>query len=783
MKKFFSIITVLVLCVCFAAALASCEEKPAPVNTTDPTSASTVTTSPSSASTSQTTESTIVTETSETTPTSTTETTSTTLPDLKTFKVTLKKSDGFATPDEELLVSETESAVFDLPMKRGYTFVSCSDPSAVYSDGKLTIEKVTSDMTVTVSAFTLKDYEFKLNYPSKSVAKVTATTQNGYSVGQYSDDDTPEEAMGRYYVYDGEVLTLTATPADGYKFIGWSENGYAAEGGKIVESNAVIQLAPSTDERFARRTYSIYANFESIAPIKVTYHGNGGITPRGRNTYITASYSAVYNYSPTLGSALFDTFIYDGYFPIEYNTRADGKGFPVSIGSRATINKDSVDLYVIWEKISSASDFDYDIVNDEIHITGYSGTDATVVIPYEIEDMPVTYIGEFAFSDNYNIKKIVITNSVKTVSQRAFSNLSSLETVYLCDSVETISDSSFENCPEFANLRMIGVLDPVCSADPSNAFLQKYELLFKYGKIFDAEGKKINNLAVFVGGSATDTSIDASVIKAALNSKYIPVNLGTSSDISSILVSDIVSDLIDSGDIMVMIPELFGINPVTTADTVFTPEAWESFESCYDVLRHIDIRNYRNVFSSYSEMTSDTAKILRNEREIAKTYECFAKIETDLSDFVSVVLSHGAAYDEYGCRTDIRTATDTAKATVKLSARSELLPDYVASAINRIVDKCTQRKSVLLFSFCPIASSAVGFTNNDYLNFFSYVSGSLHTGMIASPFEFIFDDELTCDVAIHLSNEGAKEYSAIIGRELWTFIENAGTNPSPEGTD
>ena len=97
---------------------------------------------------------------------------------------------------------------------------------------------------------------------------------------------------------------------------------------------------------------------------------------------------------------------------------------------------------------NSASDFEYKIENDGVILTGYKGTRTDMVIPREIEGLPVIEIGESSFDSCHvtgkytNINSVVIPNTVKVIGDSAFSS-TSLTKVVIPKSVEVIGNWAF----------------------------------------------------------------------------------------------------------------------------------------------------------------------------------------------------------------------------------------------------------------------------------------------------------------------------------------------------
>lgn len=91
-----------------------------------------------------------------------------------------------------------------------------------------------------------------------------------------------------------------------------------------------------------------------------------------------------------------------------------------------------------------ASDFTYEITENTVAITQYIGSDTSVVIPDEIEGLPVCTIGENAFTQS-NVEEVTIPASVQEYSC-AFLECNALKKVRLQKGLKLIDDSAFYAC-------------------------------------------------------------------------------------------------------------------------------------------------------------------------------------------------------------------------------------------------------------------------------------------------------------------------------------------------
>lgn len=89
-----------------------------------------------------------------------------------------------------------------------------------------------------------------------------------------------------------------------------------------------------------------------------------------------------------------------------------------------------------------------------ICLNRYIGTQEEVMIPGQIDNIPVTSIAAYAFHECRKIKKIFIPDSVTELGNHAFYNCRALTEVSFSDGICSIGDGSFKNCGSLAHLNL-----------------------------------------------------------------------------------------------------------------------------------------------------------------------------------------------------------------------------------------------------------------------------------------------------------------------------------------
>ncbi|MDE6086905.1 MAG: leucine-rich repeat domain-containing protein, partial [Oscillospiraceae bacterium] len=108
----------------------------------------------------------------------------------------------------------------------------------------------------------------------------------------------------------------------------------------------------------------------------------------------------------------------------------------------------------------TTGNFTYQKFADHVDIIGYDKTaeDEIVIIPDEVDGVPVTGIGYKAFafesSDVSAIKEIILPDSITVIDDYAFQYCKNLETIHFPASLYSIGDNAFESCQSLQELQL-----------------------------------------------------------------------------------------------------------------------------------------------------------------------------------------------------------------------------------------------------------------------------------------------------------------------------------------
>jgi hypothetical protein len=132
-----------------------------------------------------------------------------------------------------------------------------------------------------------------------------------------------------------------------------------------------------------------------------------------------------------------------GWTNIQFTVTATGTNTVLQFGGRDDPS------YLGMDDISVVPTVEFSYItngDDTITITGYTGPGGALTIPSEINNLPVTSIGDYALT-NSSLTSVTIGTNVTSIGDNAFFDCTALSNVTVPASVTTIGDGAFEYCP------------------------------------------------------------------------------------------------------------------------------------------------------------------------------------------------------------------------------------------------------------------------------------------------------------------------------------------------
>ena len=393
---------------------------------------------------------------------------------------------------------------------------------------------------------------------------------------------TSEDERIKYINY-GDNASFTFTVEDGYSYKGCDYSNYRSK--YITNTKIEITLI------------RVYSNTKVKLDIArndavMKYHPNGGNITTGEEVY-TSEFSLKNHLRPNTLSAN-NKFVREGYQLVSWNTKEDGTGTRIGLGSRVTIdnNEKSIDLYALWKKETDSSLFVYEEIEGGLNITSCLSHNEEIVIPQFIDSKKVISIKENAFSD-LEVKDLFVPTTITSIDEGAFNNCE-LTTITMSDSVTTISDDSFVNCPNLKTLYINAYHDPVyINEDRHSVYADKIDLLIL------SEKDELPRL-VFEGDSGVWFNIHGETISNKFKDKYNVINVGLNGFYSGVAQLQILKHLLRGQDQLVHIVAPNSVQQVLN-QIKMTENMWTVLELNYDLFSYVDLSSITDVFDTYKQ--------------------------------------------------------------------------------------------------------------------------------------------------------------------------------------
>ena len=417
------------------------------------------------------------------------------------------------------------------------------------------------------------------------------------------------------YIRPGEDVVFLLKLDSGYSLTDTDYDGVchtAVKGRQIELTLENVQRPTNVSLRLASR----YA--------AITYEPNGGTGEAATVTYDT------YNHPRPNTSNGANLFVREDCTLVSWNTRPDGTGERVGLGSRVSVAIEGLTLYAQWAEWSAAADFTYRTDEETVTITGYHGSGSTVVIPSVIDGREVTAIASGAFRGGA-MTELILPATMRTVEDGAFQNCA-LKTVTLFDNIESIGDAGFDGCGQLRTLRINAVELPYgANWRKESCYADKVDLLIQ------SRGQK---KIVFYGGCSVWYNLDSSMLSPLLDQGYRVVNLGLNGTVNSSVQMQIMGNFLEDGDILFHTPELSSRQQLLIYQNMNEYDAilWCGLEYNYDLFALVDLRTVPGAFDSFCSYLSK---------------------KESRTDYNAVYMEDGykTFCDEYGCVPFYRTDT------------------------------------------------------------------------------------------------------------------------------
>ena len=370
----------------------------------------------------------------------------------------------------------------------------------------------------------------------------------------------------------GGQVEFLLSPQDGYTLTGTDYPGAqltrTAEGWLLtlddVRYSAVIRIEASKSDW------------------SLTYYANGGqrLDNADANEPVRLPVSQSHlRVNTALGSELFSR---PGYTLESWNTRPDGSGQRVGLGSRT---EPDTTLYAQWAAWTPEEQFQWTEQNGEAVITGYTGSEECLVVPRQLGGMPVVSIKGEAFR-NANCTRVILPDSLRTVEVDAFADCA-VEQLTLFDNIQTITDHSFSGCTALTTLYVNAREAPVYSGSYYDTFADKFDRLLSL-----KDSKKL----VLFSGSSTRFGYDSALLDRELED-YDVVNMGVFAYTNAYPQLMLIQSCMQEEDILLVAPEFDAAKRQFCTTNELDEDFFCMVESNYDLAAGLDLRRCSGTLS------------------------------------------------------------------------------------------------------------------------------------------------------------------------------------------
>ena len=478
---------------------------------------------------------------------------------------------------------------------------------------------------------------------------------------------------------------------------------------------------------------------------EILYDANGGQNTSGDSDRVSICYRGTHQrINTSIGT---DLFFRKGYTLLGWNTRADGSGQAVGLGSRIAW-KSGLVLYAQWTPWTDEADFIYKKVSGFAVITGYSGKAQQICIPSSLGGLPVRTIRENAFADT-DCKTVILSPGIYEIEKWAFRN-SHLEQLYLYDDLEKISDYAFQDCDMLHTLHINAIEAPAYSGNYFDTFQDKYDRLLSM-----KDKKKI----VLFSGSSTRFGYDSEMIDQAFPD-YEVVNMGVFAYSPALPQLELIRSCMKEGDVLLDSPEFDAANRQFCYQKELDYATFAMMESDYDVFAQLDLREYKQIFTAFTAYQDARADMERKNYDV-----CASEYDEDGNEVEE------PSYNEYGDYVVYRPNSTSEKPIYGLPVNytvNAYPKDTYIDSINTEFQRFLDQGIKVYFTYSPRNKYALSedSTQEERIRLHEYFKSQLNVPVISELEDSLYTGIYLYGTDNHLSTEGAQIRTEKVIRDL-----------------
>lgn len=478
---------------------------------------------------------------------------------------------------------------------------------------------------------------------------------------------------------------------------------------------------------------------------EILYDANGGQNTSGDSDRVSICYRGTHQrINTSIGT---DLFFRKGYTLLGWNTRADGSGQAVGLGSRIAWKAGLV-LYAQWMPWTDEADFIYKKVSGFAVITGYSGKAQQICIPPSLGELPVRTIRENAFADT-DCKTVILSPGIYEIEKWAFRN-SHLEQLYIYDDLEKISDYAFQDCDMLHTLHINAIEAPAYSGNYFDTFQDKYDRLLSM-----KDKKKI----VLFSGSSTRFGYDSEMIDQAFPD-YEVVNMGVFAYSPALPQLELIRSCMKEGDVLLDSPEFDAANRQFCYQKELDYATFAMMESDYDVFAQLDLREYKQIFTAFTAYQDARADMERKNYDV-----CASEYDEDGNEVEE------PSYNEYGDYVVYRPNSTSEKPIYGLPVNytvNAYPKDTYIDSINTEFQRFLDQGIKVYFTYSPRNKYALSedSTQEERIRLHEYFKSQLNVPVISELEDSLYTGIYLYGTDNHLSTEGAQIRTEKVIRDL-----------------